>query len=115
MPWRRAWQPAPVFLPGESHGQKSLVGYSPWARKESDTTEASEYTTTQCPMNSEETASVNIVLRVHSLSPCLFSPGLSVYHCQADGPFYLVSRGSEMPVWDRSCQKVVALGLRVMA
>jgi len=28
-PWRRAWQPTPVFLPGESHGQKSLVGYSP--------------------------------------------------------------------------------------
>ena len=29
IPWRRAWQPAPVFLPGESHGQRSLVGYSP--------------------------------------------------------------------------------------
>ena len=28
-PWRRAWQPSPVFLPGESHGQKSLVGYGP--------------------------------------------------------------------------------------
>ena len=39
MPWRRAWQPAPVFLPGESHGQRSLVGYSPWGRTESDTTE----------------------------------------------------------------------------
>ena len=37
--WRRAWQPTPVFLPGESHGQRSLVGYSPWGRKESDTTE----------------------------------------------------------------------------
>ena len=33
------WQPTPVFLPGESHGQRSLVGYSPWGRKESDTTE----------------------------------------------------------------------------
>ena len=33
------WQPIPVFLPGESHGQRSLVGYSPWGRKESDTTE----------------------------------------------------------------------------
>ena len=31
--WRRAWQPAPVFLPGESHGQRSLVGYSPWVAK----------------------------------------------------------------------------------
>ena len=29
-PWRKKWQPAPVFLPGESHGQGSLVGYSPW-------------------------------------------------------------------------------------
>ena len=28
--WRREWQPTPVFLPGESHGQRSLVGYSPW-------------------------------------------------------------------------------------
>ena len=31
-PWRRKWQPTPVFLPGESHGQRSLVGYSPWSR-----------------------------------------------------------------------------------
>ena len=33
--WRRAWQPTPVFLPGESHGQKNLEGYSSWGRKES--------------------------------------------------------------------------------
>ena len=33
------WQPTPVFLSGESHGQGSLVGYSPWGHKESDTTE----------------------------------------------------------------------------
>ena len=39
VPWRRAWQPTPVFLPRESHGQRSLVGYSPWGCKESDTTE----------------------------------------------------------------------------
>ena len=37
--WRRPWQPAPVFVPGESHGQRSLVGYSPWGHKESDMTE----------------------------------------------------------------------------
>ena len=30
IPWRRKWQPTPVFLPGESHGWRSLVGYSPW-------------------------------------------------------------------------------------
>jgi len=37
-PWRRKWQPTEVFLPGKSHGQRSLVGYSPWGHKESATT-----------------------------------------------------------------------------
>ena len=37
--WYRKWQPSPVFLPGESHRQRSLVGYSPWGHKELDTTE----------------------------------------------------------------------------
>ena len=40
IPWRRACQLIPVFLPGESHGQKSLVGYNPWGRKESNKAEA---------------------------------------------------------------------------
>ena len=38
---QRKWQRTPLFLPGESHGQRSLVGYSPWGRKESDTTSLS--------------------------------------------------------------------------
>ena len=38
-PWRREWQPTPVFLPGEFHGQRSLVGYSPLGHKELDMTE----------------------------------------------------------------------------
>ena len=37
--WRRKWHPTPVALPGKSHGRRSLVGYSPWGHKESDTTE----------------------------------------------------------------------------
>ena len=37
--WRRQWHPTPVFLPGKSHGRRSLVGCSPWGREESDTTE----------------------------------------------------------------------------
>ena len=45
IPRRRAWQPTPVFLPGESHGQRSLVGYSPRGHKESDTTEHTPCTT----------------------------------------------------------------------
>ena len=43
IPWSRAWPPTPVFFPGESHGQRSLAGYGPWCRKESDTTEAKEH------------------------------------------------------------------------
>ena len=39
IPWRRKWQYTPVLVPGKSHGQRSLVGYSPWGHKESDTTE----------------------------------------------------------------------------
>ena len=39
IPWRRAWQPTPVFPPGKSHRQKSLVGYTPWICKELDMTE----------------------------------------------------------------------------
>ena len=38
IPWRRKWQPTPVFLPGKSHGQKSLAGYSPKGAKELDMT-----------------------------------------------------------------------------
>ena len=39
IPWRRKWQPTSVFLPGKSHGERNLVGYSPWAHKKSDTIE----------------------------------------------------------------------------
>ena len=40
IPWRNEWLPTPVFLSGESHGQRSLAGYSLWGHKESDMTEA---------------------------------------------------------------------------
>ena len=42
IPWRREWLPTPVFLPGEFHGQRSLVGYSPSGFKESDTIEVTD-------------------------------------------------------------------------
>ena len=44
IPWRREWQPIPVFLPGQFHGQRILVGYSPWSRKESDMPERLTHT-----------------------------------------------------------------------
>ena len=42
-PWRRAWKPTPVFLPGAFHGQRSLEGYSSWCCKEWDATEATSH------------------------------------------------------------------------
>ena len=46
IPWKRKWQPTPVFLPGEFHGQRSQVGCSPWGHKELDTTEQLTHTHT---------------------------------------------------------------------
>ena len=45
IPWRRKWQLTLVFLPGESHGQRSLVGYGPYGCKESDRTEVTQQST----------------------------------------------------------------------
>ena len=63
IPWRRVWQPTTVFLPGESHGQKSLVGYSPWGGKESDTTEV----TSHAPLT-EQDHKVFLALLIASLN-----------------------------------------------
>ena len=49
IPWKKEWLPTVVFFPGESHGQRSLVGYSPWGHKESDTTERLTHTHTHPP------------------------------------------------------------------
>ena len=75
IPWRRAWQPTPVFLPGESHGQRSLVGYSPWGCKQSDTTQwLNKYKTVA--KNFPKTSSVDVFTHWKSkpLWPVLFFP-----------------------------------------
>ena len=48
IPWRRAWQPTPVSLPGESHRQRSLEGHSPRGCKESDTTQHARPVNAKC-------------------------------------------------------------------
>ena len=48
IPWRRTWQPTPVLLPGESHGQRSLGGYSPQCRKKSDTADVTQHARREC-------------------------------------------------------------------
>ena len=50
-PWKRKWQTTPVFLPGKSHGQRSLVGNGPWGRKELDTTERLNNTLSEVGMD----------------------------------------------------------------
>ena len=67
IPWRRKCQPTPVFLPGESHGQRSLLGYSPWGRKESNKTEhAHGPQTCRAKQAREDLASANRVRRNHA-------------------------------------------------
>ena len=80
-PWRRKWQPTLVFLPGESHGWRSLAGYSPWGRKESDTPERHHFTSQKreskyspLPSFPEESkkagAKWEAALRVHAEQSC---------------------------------------------
>ena len=47
IPWKRAWLPTPVFLPGEFHGQRSPMSCSPWGHKESDTTKPNTHAYTK--------------------------------------------------------------------
>ena len=54
IPWGRAWQPTPVFIAGESHGQRNLAGYSPQGCKEMDTTEQLNDTAAWCWSSHEE-------------------------------------------------------------
>ena len=60
--WRRKWQPTPVFLPGESQGWGSLVGYCLWGRTESDTTEATQQ---QQDIHMQRNEPCKINLRLH--------------------------------------------------
>ena len=72
IPWRRKWQPTPVFLPGKSHGWRSLVGYSPRGRKESDTTERLHFHF----LLLHHTFHLD---RVKSFMPCVPRPGTAPY------------------------------------
>ena len=84
IPWRRKWQPTPVFLPGESHGRRSLVGYSPRGRKESDTTERL-HLTSHCSEDVQghgpesPTTSASFPYQMHRCPKCLAPNRCSEY------------------------------------
>ena len=71
IPWRRKWQPTPVFLPGEFHGQRSLESYTPWGRKESDTTKQLTHTHT----HTHQTLNPNMVLLSSTVTLVFFFLG----------------------------------------
>ena len=52
IPWKRKWQPAPIFLPGKFHGQMNVAGYGPWGLKESYIIETTDTATTQAKRDS---------------------------------------------------------------
>ena len=74
-PWRRKWQPTPIFLPGKSHAQRSLVGYGPWGCKEFYTTEQRN-NNSMTPLSHR---SVILVLKNAVISK--LSPGLTFWPC----------------------------------
>ena len=85
--WRRKWQSTPVLLPGKFHGQRSLVGYSPWGCKESDTTEQLHFTSLLFSYNS-----VTLSLPwVPWFSVHLFRPLLIVWKMGSQKPFCFLS------------------------
>ena len=61
IPWHRKWPPTPVFLPGESHGQRRLAGYSPCSSKESGTTELLTHTSWRKKWQGLERVSLEMV------------------------------------------------------
>ena len=90
-PWRRAWQPTPVFLPGESHGQKSLEGCSPEGYKESDPTNATGHTCTrERPPNS-----VSSQAWPHPFPTCIYTSALLEFIFQLPGCSMLLPSGQE--------------------
>ena len=98
--WRRKWQPTPIFLPGNSQGQRSLASYSPWGHKELDTTERHTHTHTHthtqhctfCPLTADNWLSWNAVT---------WEQGNVVFWIQSGDLNY---RG-----WHPSLQKIVVL------
>ena len=98
IPWRRKWQPTPVFLTEKSHGQRNPAGYSPWGRKKSDTTERLSSTVPSLnpgtTLLSQSTQQVKSRIRTESclyiskMLCLLLLPHLSVIHHAATTRLY---------------------------
>ena len=73
VPWSRKWQPAPIYLPGKFHGQRSLAGYSPQARRELDITERLSSNKIYESLNHcRQSTTVRLESNTNGLTPVLF-------------------------------------------
>ena len=82
--WRRKWQPTPVFLPRESQGRRSLVGYSPWGCKESDTTERASQLHVKLMTNLDsilKSRDITLPTKVHLVKAMVFP--VVMYGCES--------------------------------
>ena len=89
IPWRRKWQPTPVLLPGKSHWRRSLVGYSPQGRKESDTTERLHFHFHVCVHSAIQSCPA---LRPHGLVPWTYYV-CSLIYINIRNKIYYLGRG----------------------
>ena len=80
-PWRRKWQPTSVFLPGKSHRQRSLAGYSPWNRKELDMTELLHFSLSAWMKTRNPSHQTSKGQRLEAVFPWIFAPNEKcIYH-----------------------------------
>ena len=86
IPWRRAWQPTPVFLPEEFHGQTSLAGCRPWDGKQSDMT---EWLSTQAP-KLLVTLHISIKKVNNKIYVTRFNEVLMFFHVTSSGSFFFL-------------------------
>ena len=108
--WKRAWQPIPVFLCGESYGQKSLAIYHPWGRKEWDPAEVTEHTHTQHAQNWCAFWFLDIPLSGMELSLFLCNKIIRIFKAIASikcslqpHPNGLITTCLVIPIWLYSC------------
>ena len=106
IPWRRKWQPIPVFLLGKFHGQRSLAGYSPWGHKESDMTEPLSLSQDSLSLH------INKSRKNHFVSHLPFHPKLHVF------PTLLLAWGlpspQHPPIWLPPQQLFISAGGRAL-
>ena len=82
--WRRKSQPTPVLLPGKSHGQRSMVSYSPWGHKESDTTERLHFPWKKIMINLDsilKSGDITLPTKIHPVKAMVFP--VVIYGCQS--------------------------------